>query len=172
MLMKTRIASLLLIPLLFITSCGSSVPEGMQRLGSDSPVLISVPEAFLFEHAGPTGVFIMPRKNDMQGPISLKMTALRDLRELELPETAVTDFLKKLHPESKIEQHGTNRSVSSVSSETDPQGTLWDHQHFSIYVDGVLTTATISVIKGRENEPQVQELHDAFGAILTSLKAS
>lgn len=50
-------------------------------LGSKSAVQLQLPEVFHFDQESDDTVFIMPRKNDLNGPVSLRFTTHSDLRE-------------------------------------------------------------------------------------------
>jgi hypothetical protein len=48
------------------------------RLGTASSIVFSLPEGFHHEAESAADSFIMPRKNDQDGPVSLRMTQLQD----------------------------------------------------------------------------------------------
>ena len=111
----------------------------------------------------------MPRKENMDGPVSMRISVLRDLKEENLTKAQIEKMLLVADEDKKID-HVDGKLVSySTSSSKDPIGVDWTYQHRSIYADGIYFTMTIGTVKGRESEPQCKELNDSLIAIITSL---
>lgn len=138
-------------------------------VGSKSNMTMQIPKVFLAEQESEDTVFIMPRKDDEDGPISLRLTSLRDLKEHELDEDDIKDLLKRFNKTDKVEKYGENLYSTIKKTGASPDGTKWICNHFAIYSDGFLITATIQTIEGREKETQCKELWDAVPDLLKSI---
>jgi hypothetical protein len=166
--MKTTSVLLALCLLCGAVSCART-PNGV-GVGSASPAAFDVPDAFHRANEGEDTIFLMPRRDDVDGPISMRLTCLQDLRGADLTDAQIAELLKKFNPGSKIMTSGKNTYTTQTSQDTDPDGTHWHYRHFTIYVDGLIVTATAQTIKGRESEPQCEELLSQVQGLLASLR--
>ena len=165
--MRTGLLATTVVAFLSSTSCtGGSSPIGV---GSAGRATIELPGQFYWSHESKNTILIMPRKDDMDGPISMRLTCLRDLSDLEPDDSQVADLLYKVNPGSKLESAGGNQYTSQKSEETAPDGTNLFLRHYAVHADGLLITATIQTVKGRESEPQCEELLNEFTDIIASL---
>jgi hypothetical protein len=131
---------------------------------------VSLPESFLHEKEDERTVFIMPRKNDENGPISMRLTCLRDIADEKLTPLQVEDLLKETHPNSRILIFGEHKAVTKERDYEDDSGIKWKLTQYTICADNILFTVTIGTVKGRENEAQCKELLDSIPKIFASLK--
>lgn len=61
-------------------------PPAEQGIGSAMIATTTFPADFLVEQESKDTVFVMPRKHDADGPISLRLTCLRDIRRVSRPK--------------------------------------------------------------------------------------
>ncbi|HEY1123147.1 MAG TPA: hypothetical protein VGE67_16155 [Haloferula sp.] len=151
------------------SSLGKSTPSRVVRLGNSSPISFALPNGCHHEAEGDKDCFIMPRVNDLNGPISLRMTHLRDHSGVITDETLQRELLLRIQPDSEIHRFGKNLVSPLIREETAEDGTDWIYLHHMITVGGHLCTATVQIIKERRTEPQVAELRDMLPAIFESM---
>jgi hypothetical protein len=139
-------------------------------IGSKSGGLVTIPDAFLHENDDETTIFLMPRKNDPDGPVSMRLTCLRDLSEAQLSSQQVQALLERLNPKSALLHFGANLATTQAEDTKDDRGIEWHDVHYAVFADNFLITVTISTMKRREKEPRCKELLDEVPRILSSLK--
>ena len=144
-------------------------PNG-EGIGSDSSAALDIPDAFHRANEGGDTIFLMPRRDDMDGPISMRLTCMQDLRGADLTDAQVAELLTKLNSGSKIMTAGKNTYTTQTSQDTAPDGTHWNYRHYAIHADGLIVTATVQVIKGQESEPQCEELISEVQGLLASIR--
>jgi hypothetical protein len=109
----------------------------------------------------------------MEGPISMRITALRDLRKLNIPADKLDAAIKMMllaSDENKELEEIEGKLVSRSNSKyKDPAGIEWVLQHRSVHSEGIIFTITIGTIKGRETEPQCKELESKVNSIIATL---
>jgi tetratricopeptide (TPR) repeat protein len=141
-----------------------------QNIGSAAIAATTFPASFRVEQESTNTVFVMPRKNDSDGPISMRLSCLKDLKKEELTTSAHEELLKKLNKTDKVLKAGDNVYSTSTAEEAAPDGTKWVYGHYAIIADDLLVTATIQTIAGREMEPQCKELMDSVPSILKGIR--
>jgi hypothetical protein len=161
-----NIVLILLFLLLPIARCLA----GELGVGSDSPAVITIPEAFHHEDESATTLFVMPRKNDMDGPISLRLSFLQEVPEANPSEEKIKELLSHLNPKSELLHFGRNLATSQVEEGLDGQGLKWRFTHYVVYADQLLFAVTVQTIESRDKEPQCHELLEAMPQMLASLK--
>jgi len=139
------------------------------RIGAKGEATAAIPQAFFHTNEEDKTLFCMPRWNDPNGPISMRLTCLEDPRNRGLTKELIYELLKKFNPGSEIHTLGDNIYSSQEEEGKSPDGTDWHYKHYAIYVDRLLVTATIQTAKGREDEAQSKELMSAMPDIIKSL---
>ena len=145
-------------------------PINTVSIGKKSSAGINLPAKFHFEQIDDETVFIMPRWNDFDGPISMRMTCLKDLKKDNYSKDNLVEFVKKANPGSKLIKFGDHIATSQKNSFTDKNKVKWSNTHYSILADRFLITCTIQVISGREKEIQVSELMEEITSMFKSIK--
>lgn len=99
--------------MLFFTfqTLGGEVSVDEENLGK-----VSLPEAFLQEKEDEKTLFIMPRRNDENGPISMRLTCLRDIAGEKLTPLQIEELLKETHPKSEILIFGERKAVTKTKN--------------------------------------------------------
>lgn len=158
---------------IFCISSSVALANGETGVGSKSVGKVKLPEAFHHENDGEDTLFVMPRKNDLEGPISMRITTLRDLRGENVPadklDAMIKEMLLKSDENDKLEEVEGKLVSRSNSRFTDPAGVEWILEHRSVHSEGIIFTLTIGTIKGREDEPQCKELHNNLNSIIGTL---
>jgi hypothetical protein len=154
---------------LFLLTIASSFAVEL-GIGSKSGGLVTIPDGFLHENDDETTIFLMPRKNDPDGPISMRLTCLRDLSDARLSPQQIQALLDRVNPKSALLHFGANLATTQAEDTKDDRGAEWHDVHYAVYADNFLITVTISTVKRREKEPQCKELLDEIPRILASLK--
>jgi len=144
--------------------------EQKVTVGSKSKVTCILPEKFFAKQEDEQTVFIMPRKDDLDGPISLRFSTNRDIRESDLTVEQVRQLLKKMNKTENVSKADKNLYSTMDRGEIAPDGIEWKYKHYMIYADGFIITATTQTIVGREKEPQCKELQDQMTSIISSLE--
>jgi len=139
-------------------------------IGSKSAAKISVPEAFQHENEDEKTIFLMPRRNQPDGPISMFLTCLADLSDKGLSENQVQELLDRLNPKSPLLHFGSNLATTQTADGKSDDGKAWHFVHYAVYADQLLVTVTVQTMKGREKEPECQALLDEVPRMLASLK--
>lgn len=145
-----------------------------QAIAIDSKklALLNIPESFHSAHEEGDTLFLMPRKDDLDGPVSMRFTVIEDLEEKNLTDEQILEFTKRLQRLNKgaeLKQAGKNTYSTRDDVATAPDGTNWIYKNYAIIADKMLITATVQTVKGREKEPQCAELEKAIPAMLKSL---
>lgn len=164
------LCSAILILFIAVTPTLPAAEPGRERIATGLPATVQIPTTFHVARDDEKTLFIMPRKKDMNGPISMRMSCLNDLAGEKLSNADYVALLKRLNDTDKVKKIGPHLSSSATVRETAPDGTNWLFRHFSVIADDMLVTITVQVIVGRENEPQCKELSDAFDTIVASIK--
>ena len=140
------------------------------RVGFGNQALICFPESFHYDNEDETTIFLMPRKDDPDGPISMRLTSRNDISKEKFSNDQVKRLLVKLNPGSEVLHFGENLATTCVREEIDENKINWHYVHYAVHADGLLVTVTIQAIKGREKEAQNKELLDEVPRILASIK--
>ncbi|GEM_PF-3683224 len=175
---------------LFLSGCGlqdhdrSEISEVLSEnaeksvrvpIGTGGRGTFRLPSHFYSENEGPDTLFIMPRKDDPEGPISMRVSWIRDLDQDGFTEEMTHEFLQGLPGGSEIKEVGGNLIISSeqidYEDEDNPQ-IRWHLRHFTIVSDGLVFNITVGALKGREEEPQCDELLNALPSLMASLSRS
>jgi hypothetical protein len=143
--------------------------HGEIQIGSKSAGKVTLPESFYHENEGLDTLLVMPRKDDMEGPVSMRITALKDIKGVELNEDQIKEMLLGGKKDRKISTVAGKIVAYSISTFTDPNGIKWNLQHRSVYSEGIIFTMTTGTIAGRSEEPQCKELEDKMDSIIGSL---
>lgn len=131
---------------------------------------MNCPEAFhVVQESGKT-VFVMPRKNDENGPISMRITCYRDAKKEGEDEAFVKELLKELTGTDQTIKVGSNFYATSTEKRTDSEKTNWICKAFYISADGYVVYATVQIIESRKDEAQCRELLNSIPSIIQSIK--
>ncbi|MCB1099713.1 MAG: hypothetical protein KDN22_29355 [Verrucomicrobiae bacterium] len=146
------------------------LPDGDVMVGSRSKGKVHLAATFHHENEGRDTLFVMPRKNDQEGPVSMRITALRDLAGMQLSDDVVKDMLIAEGGDGTLESLG-GRLITQVKSSTfeDPGGNKWALAQRTILADDIIFTMTVGTVEGREKEPQCKELEDEIPKIIEGL---
>lgn len=158
-----------ILKLIFCISSSVALAHGETVIGKKSVGKVELPESFHRSNEGKDTLFVMPRKDDMEGPVSMRITVLQDLKKEHLPQEVIKEILLTSDENEKLDEIAGKLVSFSSSTFKDPAGIEWILQHRSIYSEGILFTMTIGTIKGREKEPQCKELNDKVNAIIATL---
>ncbi|MEM0965383.1 MAG: DUF2314 domain-containing protein [Verrucomicrobiota bacterium] len=138
-------------------------------IGSDHHAETEIPTQFYFIQESEDTLFLMPRKDDPEGPASIRITMLKDLEENGLSEPEAKDLLKTVNETRDVYQQGENWFTFRNSSDSSPDGIDWNYRHYAVYADNLLLTITVQIEDGRESEPQAREAVGALKGIIEAL---
>ena len=131
---------------------------------------MSCPESFRVAQESDVTAFVMPRKNDENGPISMRITCYRDAKKEGVDETFVKKLLSELTGTDQITKVGTNFYATSTEKRTDSEGMNWIYKAFYISADGYVVYATVQIIDSRKDEAQCRDLLNSIPSIIQSIK--
>jgi hypothetical protein len=158
---------------IFFISSSIGLAHGETAIGSNSVGKVKLPETFHHENEGRDTLFVMPRKDDMEGPISMRITTLRDLHRDNIPadklDAAIKLMLLATDEDKELEEVEGKLVSLSNSKFKDSSGIEWILQHRSVHSEGIIFTITIGTMKGRETEPQCKELENKVNSIIATL---
>ena len=146
------------------------LPDGDVMVGSRSKGKVLLPATFHHENEGRDTLFVMPRKNDLDGPVSMRITALRDLAGIQLNDDVVKDMLIAEGGDGILERLGGHLITQAKSSTfEDPGGIKWVLAQRTILADDIIFTMTVGTGEGRDEEPQCKELKEEIPKIIEGL---
>ena len=88
--------------------------EGAINVGSKGDAATVLPASFHAAQESEDTLFIMPRKDDENGPISMRLTALRDLRDQKLDDKTIRALLMRLNNSQEVKKAGAGNKPGSV----------------------------------------------------------
>lgn len=141
-------------------------------IGTTQKGIVRLPPFFFHQNEYSDTLFVMPSKVDADGPISLRISCIRDLNEDGFDIDMTREFLRGCPGGDKIQESAGYLLVSSeqpdCEDEVDPS-VRWHLRQFTIVHDGLVFTMTIWTLKGREHELQSQLLRDQVARIISTL---
>jgi len=156
--------------LLFALMIVSSNAQSLHSIGSNALMEMSCPESFRVVQETGVTAFVMPRKNDENGPISMRITCYRDAKKEGKDETFVKELLKELTGTNQTIKVGSNFYATSTEKRTDAKRMNWICKAFYISADGYVVFATVQIIESRKDEAQCRELLNSIPSIIQSIK--
>ncbi len=160
----------LLIVVLLASTALIAVAQTPTDIGTEGVAQMICPQPFFIEQESNDTVYLMPRKQDEDGPVSMRLTVLRDARKEGVSPEKVKNFMKTVNETDTLHEEGGNWYSTRDEKGADSKGTKWIYNSYLIYADGLLVTATVQTIEGRSGEPQCDELKKALPELIRSIK--
>jgi hypothetical protein len=160
-------------PILFLSwpfLAAASYAQTQHNIGSSALASFACPPNFSVVQESGTTSYLIPRKNDKDSPISVRISLFRDARKEGIDEGAVKEFLKEFNKTDKLLKEGRNWYSTATDKEIDDAGTKWLYTIILISADGFLLHATVQTIDGREKEAQCEEIWSAIPKIIQSIE--
>lgn len=161
--------SILLLVFAFMLTTLVARSDQLVPVGTNSQGTVTVPDAFWADNDDDKTVFIMPRKDDIDGPISIRITCVRDVKELKLDKKGLRELLSGQGPKENLKDLGDRMQISSEREFKDDAEIQWHLRQFAVVAEDLVFAITVGAIKGREKEPQNKELLEALPKIIKSL---
>jgi hypothetical protein len=152
----------------FLAATGYAQTE--HNIGSLALVSFACPPNFSVVQESGTTAYLIPKKNDKDSPISMRISVFRDARKEGVDEGAVKKFLKEFNKTDKLLKEGENWYSTATDKGIDDAGTKWLYSIILISADGFVVHATVQTIDGREKEAQCKELWSAIPKIIQSIE--
>jgi len=151
----------------FLRLSGKAATPQLVRLGRTSPVGF-VPPANL-NHAAVSDSESVFRLKDNDQPIELRMTFLNDYsRDLTTPELE-RECLSRLGAETDVHPFGPNLVIAESAESQDERG-LIIHLHHTISIQGLISTATLEILRDRVSATSIQMFRDALVELFQSME--